>query len=155
MSYWKIGAVVVAVSAAVWVLSMFALSLTAKRPGGLGVREGKLSPCPESPNCVCSQGADGSHAVEALTFADAPAAAWARLRRVVDAQPRAAVVESSEDYLHVECTSAVFRFVDDLEFRLDRDAKAIHVRSASRAGRSDLGVNRDRVERLRRAFAQE
>ncbi len=82
-------------------------------------------------------------------------AALTRLKAVLAARPRTTVVEQSGDYLRAEAVSRVFRFVDDVEFLLDRDAKAIHFRSASRLGRSDLGVNRKRMEEIRKAFLQE
>ncbi|MFO0844973.1 MAG: DUF1499 domain-containing protein [Gemmataceae bacterium] len=140
---------VLLVSVASWALIMVAFSLSARRPGNLGVTEGRLAPCPETPNCVCSQGGDPQHAVQPLRLTGDPDAAWRRLQAAVATLPRTAVVRVTDDYLHAECTSLVFRFVDDLECLLDRDAKAIQVRSASRAGRSDLGVNRRRVEAIR------
>lgn len=75
-----------------------------------------------------------------------------RLRQIVNAMPRTRVVATTDDYLHVEFTSALLRFVDDVEFRVDVDAGVIHVRSASRVGRYDFGVNRRRVEAIRDAF---
>jgi uncharacterized protein (DUF1499 family) len=59
------------------------------------------------------------------------------------------------DYLHAECASAVFGFVDDLELQLRASEGRIAVRSASRLGRSDLGVNRRRVEALRSELARQ
>jgi uncharacterized protein (DUF1499 family) len=155
--YAKVAGVVILVGVALWALSMIALSLSAKRPDNLGVREGgKLAPCPASPNCVCSQcdGADQAHAVDPLAFSGEPDAAWERLKRVLEAHPRTRITERTEAYLRAECTSLLFRFVDDVELLLDRDARLIHVRSASRVGHSDLGVNRARVEAIRRAFDQ-
>jgi uncharacterized protein (DUF1499 family) len=150
---WKIILTVAVLSVLGWVLTMAALSLAARRPDNLGVRGGRLPACPASPNCVCSQDADPGHAVEPLRFTGGPGAAWRRLREVLAGQPRTRVVDEGDGYLHAECTSLVFRFVDDLEFLLDPAAGVIHVRSASRVGRSDLGVNRARVEAVRRAFA--
>jgi uncharacterized protein (DUF1499 family) len=79
--------------------------------------------------------------------------AWQRLREVIAARPRARIISETDTWLHAEFTSLVFRFVDDVEFLLDRDAGVIHCRSASRSGRSDFGVNRRRIEELRAAFA--
>jgi uncharacterized protein (DUF1499 family) len=142
-------------SVASWALIMVLFSLSARRPTNLGVRDGRLAPCPDTPNCVCSQDEAPTHAVEPLRFRGDADAAWARLTSAVREMPRTAVLRATDDYLHAECASLVFRFVDDLEFRLDRDAKVIHVRSASRVGRSDLGVNRRRVEAVRAAFGAE
>jgi len=149
---WKPILIVVVLLALGWVLTMATLSLTAKRPDNLGVHEGRLTPCPASPNCVCSQDADAEHAIDPIHFEDGPDEAWRRLHTVLDLQPRTRIVAEAAGYLHAECSSLLFRFVDDLEFLLDREARVIHVRSASRAGRSDLGVNRKRVEAVREAF---
>jgi len=139
------------VSVASWALIMALFSLLARRAVGLGVRDGRLAPCPGTPNCVCSQDED-RHAVEPLHFDGPPEEAWGRLKEVLASLPRTRVVSSADGYLHAECTSRLFRFVDDLECLLDPEAKVIHVRSASRAGRSDFGVNRRRVEAIRKAF---
>ena len=124
-----------------------------ERPKDLGVRDGKLAACPSTPNCVCSQASDAVYAIAPLRFDGSPEEAWRRLRQVLADQPRTHIVREEGDYLHVECTSLLFRFVDDVEFVLDRDARVIHFRSASRIGRSDLGVNRQRMEAIRQAFA--
>ncbi len=68
--------------------------------------------------------------------------------------PRVRIVEQTPRYLHAEARSRVFGFVDDLEFELHPDARRIGVRSAARAGYWDFGVNRRRVERLRRRLAR-
>jgi uncharacterized protein (DUF1499 family) len=75
-----------------------------------------------------------------------------KLTAIVQTFPRTSVITVSDSYLHAEFTSAIFRFVDDLEFLVDDTAKVIHVRSASRLGTSDLGVNRKRVEEIRRRW---
>jgi uncharacterized protein (DUF1499 family) len=64
------------------------------------------------------------------------------------------VVKVEEDYIHAEFVSSVFRFVDDVEFSFDKTKKLIQVRSASRTGYSDLGVNRRRIEEIRKQFDQ-
>jgi uncharacterized protein (DUF1499 family) len=135
-----------------WIATMFLLSLLARRPTDLGVRDGKLAPCPATPSCVCSQSED-DHAIEPIRFEGDPDEAWQRLHEVLADRPRTRIIREEDDYLHAECTSALFRFTDDVEFLLDREAKLIHFRSASRVGRSDLGVNRKRMEEIRKAFA--
>ena len=124
-------------------------SCAAARPSNLGVREGRLAPCPASPNCVSSQAPDAGHRIEPLPFTRSPAEALARLAGIVGLLPRAAVITRSNGYLHAEFTSLLFRFIDDMEFLVDDTAKVIHVRSASQMGYSDLGVNRKRVEEIR------
>lgn len=130
------------------------LSATAKRPDNLGATDGKLASCPSSPNCVCSQGdpGDAEHFIEPLTYSGTAEEAMKRLEEVVTGMPRTNVVAQQDNYLHAEFTSALFRYVDDVEFLVVPDPGQIHVRSASRVGHSDLGANRERVEAIRTAF---
>src|SRR5262245_54492778 len=130
-------------------------SFLASRPANLGVTDGQLSACPDKPNCVCTRAADPRHQIAPIPFQGSAADTLQRLRDVVAAQPRARVVTASGNYLHAEFTSLIFRFVDDVEFLIDEPAGVIHFRSASRAGYSDLGVNRARMEALRRAFQEQ
>ncbi len=122
---------------------------TGKRPSNLGVRDGKLAPCPSTPNCVCSQSEDAEHKIEPLTYKSTPEVAFTQLKQAIASQPRTKIITQSPNYLYAEFTSAIMKFVDDVEFYLDEDAKVIHVRSASRLGQSDLGVNRKRIETIR------
>jgi len=127
------------------------------RPGNLGVRDGRLAPPKRTPNNVNSQAdsnADAQHYIEPLRSSGDARQAWAALRRVIDGMPRAKVVSSDANYLHAEFTSKLMGFVDDTEFYLDEKAGTIHVRSASRLGRGDYGVNRERVEFIRAQLAQ-
>ena len=125
------------------------------KPRDLGITSaGRLRDCPSSPNCVCSDDARSSHRVDAFALALPPAEAWAALREAVAALPRTRVVSDHGDYLHAECRSPLLGFVDDLELHLRRDAGVVAVRSASRVGYSDLGVNRRRVDDLRAALVQ-
>lgn len=130
--------------AAVWV-AVFAESARA-------AGETLLAPCPDSPNCVSSQATDAAHRVEPLAFNGGAEQALARLRRVIEGFPRARIVREEGPRLRAEFTSLVFRFVDDADLHLDATARVIHVRSASRVGRYDFGVNRRRVEAIRRRF---
>lgn len=125
-----------------------------KRPGNLGVHDGRLAPCKRTPNCVSSQAdpADRRHYVAPLAFQGAAEAAMAALKRTVETAPGARLVRADADYLYAEFRSRVIRFVDDVEFVLDRRNGVFHVRSASRVGKHDFGVNRARVEALRGVF---
>ena len=108
-----------------------------------------LLPCPDSPNCVSSQSRDAEHFVEPFRYEGSQSHARERLLSVLRSMGGANVVESSPTYVRAEFTSAVFRFVDDVEFYFPGDATVIHVRSASRVGYYDFGANRKRVERIR------
>ncbi|PSN20310.1 DUF1499 domain-containing protein [filamentous cyanobacterium CCP5] len=125
------------------------------RPDNLGVKEdGQLAPCPSSPNCVVSRSdADEEHEIAPLAFAGDQGAAMDQLKAIVTAQPGAKVITASDDYLYAEFESKLMGFVDDVEFYLDPSAAAVQVRSASRLGQSDLGVNRKRIEAIRAEFS--
>lgn len=111
-----------------------------------------LAACPQTPNCVSSLATDARHRIEPLRYADQPAVAWRRLQDVLEGMPRTRFVERSPERLHVEFRSRVFRFVDDVVCVQDAAAGVIHIRSASRLGYSDFGVNRRRVEAIRSLF---
>lgn len=149
---WKTPLLIAALLVAGGVLTLALFRLLSRRPTNLGATGGRLSPCPGTPNCVCSQATDDGHRIDPLHYDGSPTDAMTRLKGVLAALPRTHVVTATDTYLHAECTSLLFRFVDDVEFLLEPEAKIIHVRSASRAGRSDLGVNRRRVEAIRQAF---
>ena len=114
-----------------------------------GLVDGKLAPCPNSPNCVCSQDVRPAHSIAPLTSTGPWPAARQKLLSVIRSMPRSRVVTEQADYIHAEFASAVFGFVDDVEFGVDAAAHLIHVRSAARTGYFDLGVNRRRVEDIR------
>jgi len=120
------------------------------RPVVLGLVAGKLPPCKSTPNCVSSQAdpADAEHYIAPLTVSGDPSVAWSALVRVVRGMERATIVREEPGYLYAEFASRLMGFVDDAEFALD-PAGLIHVRSASRLGRSDFGVNRSRIEAIR------
>jgi len=130
-------------------LGMMLLSLTASRPTNLGVRDGRLAACPDSPNCVSSQAEDHDHWIAPLTYSPTADNVIDVLEKIVLQLPRTQVIEKTHNYLHVEVRSSVFRFTDDVEFYVDVGSDRVHVRSASRVGRSDLGVNRARIEAIR------
>lgn len=128
------------------------LSLMSRHRPELGLSDaGRLAACPATPNCVCSEVADSAAYVEPLRFADAPQSAWARAEAAVKAAG-GNVEQHREGYLWATFATPVLRFIDDVELRLAAEEGVIHVRSASRVGFSDLGVNRRRVVRLRRLF---
>jgi uncharacterized protein (DUF1499 family) len=139
------------------VVAVSLLSCAGKRPANLGVSGGALAACPASPNCVSSDAGptDSAHAVEAFALAVPAERAWPAVVEAVSALPRTTIVTKTADYLHAECRSALFRFVDDLELYLRPSQGTIAVRSASRIGYSDLGVNRRRVESLREALREQ
>ena len=112
----------------------------------------KLSPCPDSPNCVSSQSTDKARFIEPLRYSDSTADARQRLIDILEGTDRVQLVKAEADYIHAEFRSSVFRFVDDVKFWFPPDKPIVHVKSASRTGYYDFGANRRRVERLREAF---
>jgi uncharacterized protein (DUF1499 family) len=122
-----------------------------KRPDNLGVKDGRLAPPKPTPNCVSSQAepADEEHFIAPIPFkGDAPAA-MAAVRAAVGSMRDATVIRQEGGYLYAEYRTKIMRYVDDVEFLFDGKAGVIHVRSASRLGRRDFGVNRARVESVR------
>jgi uncharacterized protein (DUF1499 family) len=133
----------------IMVVPFLLLACHGSPPADLGVHDGLLAPCPQTSNCVSSQASDDEHRVAPLPYAGPAADAMTKLRGIIRSLPRTRIVTDTGTYLHVEFTSALFRFVDDAEFLADDRTKVIHVRSASRIGRFDLGANRARIERIR------
>jgi uncharacterized protein (DUF1499 family) len=148
----KVGLVGVGLVVVVFVLTRLNV-FSGKRPPNLGVTDGDLAPCPDSPNCVSTQAEDDDHRMAPIPYTGSPEAAKGRLVSIVTSMPRTRVVEETPQYLYVEFRTAIMRFADDVEFYIDEAAGVIHFRSASRLGYSDMGVNRRRMEEVRRAFA--
>jgi uncharacterized protein (DUF1499 family) len=122
-----------------------------KRPDNLGVKDGRLAPPKSTPNCVSSQAdpADAEHYIAPIPFKGGAAQAIAAARKAVEGMEGASVIRQDGAYLYAEYRTKLMRFVDDVEFLHDEKAGVLHVRSASRLGRRDFGVNRARVEQLR------
>ncbi|MDQ6954115.1 MAG: DUF1499 domain-containing protein [Mariprofundaceae bacterium] len=128
------------------VVIIFALIVMAviaqNQPKDLGLFNGALRPCPNSPNCVCSEAVeDLEHIIQPIKGNQQT---WWQLKNVVIAQGGVIQTEA-DDYMHAEFTTAIFHFVDDVEFHFDRTKQLIHMRSASRIGHADFGVNRKRI----------
>jgi uncharacterized protein (DUF1499 family) len=135
--------------------TMAILSFPGTRPNNLGVQNGQLAACPDSPNCVSSQAptSDKEHSIAPIAYSGEAKDAIVKLKTTLAGLERTTIVDSSDTYLYAECATPLMGFVDDVEFYADDSAKVIHVRSASRLGKSDLGVNRKRVEEIRARFA--
>ncbi len=152
--------IVVAVLAAATVLGGQVGLLKGAAPSDLGVHDGKLKPPSATDNSVSSQAAlypdhpqRTSAAIAPLALRGDGPATVARLAQLVAAMPGARIVRSEPDYLYAQFTTPLMKFVDDVEFWFDPSAQVIQVRSASRIGERDMGVNRKRVEAVRQALA--
>ncbi len=132
-------------------LGLLMMNWLSKAPE-LGLEEGRLTDCPSSPNCVCTQANDPSFQMEPIPFNGDLTSVKERLKTAIGSMPRSKITEETDNYIRAEFTTALMRYVDDVELLIDQDEKVIHFRSASRIGHSDLGANRKRMEQLVAAF---
>ena len=137
------------------IISLILLTGCADTMSKLGIENGQLKECPTTPNCVNSQAKDKKHFIEPILITGPPLEAKKHILNILKELKRSKIKVVDNNYIRVEFTSLVFRFVDDVEFYFpDTKSKKriIHVRSASRIGHSDLGVNRKRIEQIRSKF---
>ena len=163
MSLLKIFVVISVVLAIALLVAGQAGMLRGAMPTDLGLRNGQLKPPANNPNSVSSQASlHATHPFRAyadiapLAYTGDGAVALAEFARavaIVKAMPGTTVVEEKPGYVYAQCQTRWLKFTDDLELALDESARVIHVRSASRLGKSDLGVNRKRVEAIRAEMA--
>ena len=139
----------IAIGMMIGIGGLVAMNAASNPPQGVGIPQDQLAPCPNSPNCVSTAASDSAQEIEPLPLADTEQRTIEMLTSAVSALPGSRSVLTKGNYLHFEFRSPWLRFVDDVEFLIDEDAKLVHVRSASRIGRSDFGVNRKRVEEIR------
>lgn len=111
-----------------------------------------LADCPERPNCVCTSATSPDSQISPIELVEPASAAQLKLEKIIAHMPNSRIVLSQDNYVHAEFRSRVFGFIDDLELLIDERERLIYLRSASRVGYSDLGVNRKRVEELRRLY---
>ena len=142
---------IVAAAVALLVVAYFVYLGQVSRSGSAaGLVGDRLTPCPASPNCVCSEDRGAAaHFVEPLAIGGTPPAQALQLLAAIVEQQGGQVVTAGDDYLAATFASSMFGFVDDVEFRADAATGLIHLRSASRVGHSDLGANRKRAEAIR------
>jgi uncharacterized protein (DUF1499 family) len=157
MNFSLISIILLVLVAIIWVGLRVALPdnptlFAGQQPDNLGVSSGKLAACPSTPNCVSSQSKDPEHSIEPLKYQGSSPEAIERLKKIVTDLGQSKIIAEKNNYLRAEFTSRWMGFVDDVEFYIDENAKAIDLRSASRLGESDLGVNRDRLENIRNLF---
>lgn len=129
-------------------------SLSGTPPTDLGVTDGKLKSCPDTPNCVSSQAPadDKEHAIAPFSYTGSALEAIARLKQIIEGMERSTINKVTDDYLYAEFSSKLMGFVDDVEFYAPPGESVIHTRTAARMGKSDLGVNRKRTEEIRAKF---
>ena len=135
-----------------WVVIMMSITLfscAGQTPKDIGVFNNKFSPCPESPNCVSSDANDKDHFIQVFKLNQSLENNWKNIFDMVSSLSRTKIISFNEQYIHAECSSAIFGFVDDLQLHLRKKDEIVAVKSASRLGYSDFGVNRRRVTDLR------
>ena len=135
------------------VLLLAILSIVSRRKPSVGMVNGLLRPCSARPNCVCSEYKDLQSYVKPLAFSGPADSSWDRAKRITR-EMGGKIVREDDCYLWATFSTRLFRFVDDLELRMDEANEVIHVRSGSRVGYSDMGVNRRRIEDFRVRFNQ-
>ena len=117
-----------------------------------GITDGKFHLCPNSPNCVSTQSSDERHKMTPLSYSTSLEKAKNKILKIIDSLKRTKIITDTKKYIHIEFRTALFRFVDDVEFYFDDSEKFIHFRSAARLGYSDMGVNRKRMENITKLF---
>ena len=130
---------------------IFVLILLANCSGTKPILIGQFPLCPDKPNCVSSKSSLSLHKIAPLTYEGNSKNAREKLFGIINSMPRTQIAMDNDDVIHVEFTSKIFRFVDDVEFYFESSG-TIHFRSASRVGHSDMGVNRERLEKIRQRF---
>ena len=134
-----------------WILLLFFLTsligCSGTKPGSIG----QFIDCPDKPNCISSKSMFSTQMLSPLKYKGTKLEAKETLLKVLKSMPRTRVSTNTENFLHIEFTSKIFRFVDDVEFYFDKP-EIIHFRSASRVGHSDMGINRERMGEISRLF---
>ncbi|MDJ0623940.1 MAG: DUF1499 domain-containing protein [Desulfocapsaceae bacterium] len=128
------------------------ISCTGSTPVAGGVRDGDLLPCPDTPNCVSTAESREKYSISPLTYRGTREQAISELKIIVEEMTDTKLHQEREGYLWWECRSKIFGFVDDLEMYLPVQQPLIYIRSASRVGYSDFGVNRKRVDKIKQRF---
>ncbi|MBL1319833.1 MAG: DUF1499 domain-containing protein [Methylophaga sp.] len=136
------------------IIWFFIQGAASKQGKALGLIENNLASCPDKPNCVCSEHKDDTqHYISPITLTQNTSSALLNLKKVID-EIGGTVQTESDGYLAATFTSALFGFVDDLEIKIDARQHLIHLRSASRVGHSDMGINKKRVELLKQLYKE-
>jgi uncharacterized protein (DUF1499 family) len=123
-----------------------------KKP--IGIVDGKLQPCPKSPNCVSTQSTDEKHRMDPLKYSSTVTEAKDKIKSIIKTFKRTRLITETEDYLHYEFRTAFWKFVDDVEFYFNDQEKLIHFRSAARLGWSDMGVNTKRMKSISKLYSE-
>lgn len=123
-------------------------------PPNLGVDNGRLAPCPSSPNCVSTfePESDRLHQIAPIAYDSDTAVAYQKMRQIIESMPRSTIITTNPTYIHAEFRSLTWAFIDDVEIFFDEENNTIHFRAAARLGQEDFKANRNRMEEIRAAF---
>jgi len=145
VAYWLTGILLIIL------IVLAGLSVASRKAPNLGISDGKLTPCPDTPNCVSSENTDRSSSIPPFTLGVPADQSWTAAKEAVRLAG-GKIHKESDDYLRATFSTRILHFTDDLEMRRDLDRGLIQIRSASRVGHSDFGVNRRRVEIIKDFF---
>jgi uncharacterized protein (DUF1499 family) len=120
----------------------------------IGMTEGKLAPCPDSPNCVSTRNGSKGHAMKPLPYLKTRELSREKILSILKGMKRTKIIKITESYIYAECRTALWRFTDDVTFFLDDTARVVHFRSASRVGYYDFGLNRSRMKRISEEYLE-
>jgi uncharacterized protein (DUF1499 family) len=134
-----------------WSLLSFT-GCSGSRPKHLGIKDAKFALCPDTPNCISSQSKISDKKIAPMPFHSNLKNRHDEIINIVKNLPRTNLITNSTSYLHFEFTSKIMRFVDDVEFYFDESNTIIHIKSASRLGQKDFGVNKNRIKLIRKLY---
>ena len=135
------------------VVFLVVLSIISRKKPSMGLTNGRLRPCSNRPNCVCSEDKDLPSYIKPLSLSGPAENEWERAKQAIR-EMGGKIIQEEDSYIWATFSTRIFRFIDDMELRMDKENQLIHIRSGSRVGYSDMGANRRRVEDLRIRFNQ-
>ena len=149
----KIALIILAFVIVAFIISFFILGVISKSGKAPGLVEGTLSKCPNKPNCVCSEQKDDvKHYIDPIIIPQNITFDTLPILKNVIRDMGGTIYAESENYIASSFSSSIFGFVDDFEIRIDSNQKLIHIRSASRVGYGDAGVNKKRTELFKKLY---
>lgn len=134
------------------IVSVLTRTFPPSKPETVGLRDNSLQNCGSKPNCVCSIQNDSVHGIAPFQIRENVNSSMEKLSKIIQSMNGARIISSQEGYLYAEFKTSFFGFIDDVEFHVNESANSIEVRSASRLGYSDLGLNRSRLESIRKKY---
>lgn len=135
-----------------YILLLIFIQIVSKRPTNIGVKDGKLAECPDIPNCYSTDTSIEHLKVDFIPLIQDVSYSKRIMKEVIAGMSRTKLIKETNDYLYFEFRSLAWRFIDDVELYFNESTKNIHIRSASRIGTNDYGMNPKRIEEIRDGF---